>query len=154
MAKALIPENCKWYPDSLPFTSSLNYHQATHLHFVLVSAKSLQLCLTLHDHIDSTPPGSFVHRILQARILEWVAMPQGSNLGLLCFLHRQAGFFTTSAGDHHPLLPSQPDLPPCPSPPSVFSHSNRIQMAVRGALKLKTHFSRLSISMSWFRRVL
>ena len=75
MAKALIPENCKWYPDSLPFTSSLNYHQATHLHFVLVGAKSLQLCLTLHDHIDSTPPGSFVHRILQARILEWVAMP-------------------------------------------------------------------------------
>ena len=64
------------------------------------------------------------------------------------------GFFTTSPGDHHPLVPSQSDLPPCPSPPSVFSQSNRIQMGVRGALKVKTHFSRLSISMSWFRQVL
>ena len=64
------------------------------------------------------------------------------------------GFFTTSASDRHPLVPSQSDLPPCPSPPSVFSQSNRIQMAVRGALKLKTHSSRLSIRMSWFRQVL
>ena len=33
-----------------------------------------QLCLTL-DCIDSSPPGSPVHRILQARILEWVVIP-------------------------------------------------------------------------------
>ena len=33
-------------------------------------AKSYQSCLTLFD-----PPGSSVHGILQARILEWVAMP-------------------------------------------------------------------------------
>ena len=40
--------------------------------------------------MDCSPPGSSVHGILQARILEWVAMPfskgifltQGSNLGL------------------------------------------------------------------------
>ena len=31
--------------------------------------------LTLWDPMDSGPPGSSVHRILQARILEWVAMP-------------------------------------------------------------------------------
>ena len=37
--------------------------------------KSLQLCLTLCDPMDSSPPGSSVHGILQARILEWVAMP-------------------------------------------------------------------------------
>ena len=35
------------------------------------AAKSLQLCLTLWDPIDGSPPGSSVHRILQARILEW-----------------------------------------------------------------------------------
>ena len=29
LANALIPENCKWYPDNLSFISSLNYHQAT-----------------------------------------------------------------------------------------------------------------------------
>ena len=36
--------------------------------------QSLQLCLTLCDPIDCSPPGSSVHRILQARILEWVVM--------------------------------------------------------------------------------
>ena len=34
-----------------------------------------QLCLTLCDSMDCSPPGSFVHGILQARILEWVAFP-------------------------------------------------------------------------------
>ena len=33
------------------------------------------LCLTLCDPMDSSLPGSFVWGILQARILEWVAMP-------------------------------------------------------------------------------
>ena len=32
-------------------------------------------CLTLCDPMDSSPPGSSVWGILQARILEWVAMP-------------------------------------------------------------------------------
>ena len=40
-----------------------------------VCAKLLQLCLTLCDLVDCSPPGSSVHGILQARILEWVAMP-------------------------------------------------------------------------------
>ena len=34
-----------------------------------------QLCLTLWDPTDCSPPGSSVHGILQARILEWVAIP-------------------------------------------------------------------------------
>ena len=38
------------------------------------AAKSLQLCLTLCDPIDGSPPGSSVHGILQARTLEWVAI--------------------------------------------------------------------------------
>ena len=38
------------------------------------AAKSLQLCLTLRDSVDSSPPGSSVPGILQARILEWVAI--------------------------------------------------------------------------------
>ena len=36
-------------------------------------AKLLQLCPTLCDPMDSSPPGSPIHGILQARILEWVA---------------------------------------------------------------------------------
>ena len=38
------------------------------------AAKSLQLCLTLCNPIDGSPPGSLVSGILQARTLEWVAI--------------------------------------------------------------------------------
>ena len=38
------------------------------------AAKSLQSCPTLCDHIDGSPPGSAIPRILQARTLEWVAI--------------------------------------------------------------------------------
>ena len=38
------------------------------------AAKSLQSCLTLCDPGDSSPPGSSVHRIFQARRLQWVAI--------------------------------------------------------------------------------
>ena len=34
-----------------------------------------QSCLTLCDPMDCSPPGSSVHGILQAEILEWVGMP-------------------------------------------------------------------------------
>ena len=42
---------------------------------VYMHAKSLQSCLTLFNPLDCSPPGSFAHGILQARILEWVAGP-------------------------------------------------------------------------------
>ena len=38
------------------------------------AAKSLQSCLTLCDSVDGSPPGSAIPGILQARILEWVAI--------------------------------------------------------------------------------
>ena len=38
------------------------------------AAKSLQSCPTLCDPIDGNPVGSSVPGILQARILEWVAI--------------------------------------------------------------------------------
>ena len=38
------------------------------------AAKSLQSCPTLCDPIDSSPPGSPVPGILQARTLEWFAI--------------------------------------------------------------------------------
>ena len=56
-------------------------------------AKSLQLCLTLCNPLDCNPPGSSVSGILQARILEWVAIPPGNlpdpgiKLASLCLLH-------------------------------------------------------------------
>ena len=44
--------------------------------FMKVEVKVLvaQLCLTLCDPMDCSPPGSSVHGILQARILEWIAI--------------------------------------------------------------------------------
>ena len=41
---------------------------------ITAAAKSLQLWPTLCDSIDGSPPGSTAPRILQARILEWVAI--------------------------------------------------------------------------------
>ena len=38
------------------------------------AAKLLQLCPTLCDPIDGSPPGSTIPGILQARTLEWVAI--------------------------------------------------------------------------------
>ena len=38
------------------------------------AAKLLQSCLTLCDSTDSSPPGSPIPGILQARTLEWVAI--------------------------------------------------------------------------------
>ena len=49
-------------------------HRALWFHICMCD-KSLQSCPTLCDSIDCSPPGSSVRGILQARILEWVAMP-------------------------------------------------------------------------------
>ena len=47
---------------------------ALHADIPLVCAKLLQSCPALCYPMDCSPPGSSVHGILQARILEWVAM--------------------------------------------------------------------------------
>ena len=65
----------------------LGTEKAVNAFFVLVA----QSCLTLWDPMDCSLPGFPVHGILQARILEWVAISfsrassptQGLNLGLL-----------------------------------------------------------------------
>ena len=38
------------------------------------AAKSIQSCPTLCDPIDGSPPGSSIHGIFQARVLEWGAI--------------------------------------------------------------------------------
>ena len=49
----------------------MQLHPFKHSSQVLVT----QLCLTLCGPMDCSPPGSSVHGILQARILEWAAIP-------------------------------------------------------------------------------
>ena len=48
--------------------------EAQHRAAAAAAAKSLQPCLTLCDPIDGRPPGSPIPGILQARILEWIAI--------------------------------------------------------------------------------
>ena len=45
------------------------------MHLSSLHIKLPQSCLTLCDPMDCSPPGSSVHGTLQARLLEWVAMP-------------------------------------------------------------------------------
>ena len=42
--------------------------------YAAAAAKLLQSCLTLCNSIDSSPPGTSVHGIFQARVLEWVSI--------------------------------------------------------------------------------
>ena len=49
--------------------------QGHSLNAAAAAAKSLQSCPILCDPIDGSPPGSPVPGILQARTLEWVAIP-------------------------------------------------------------------------------
>ena len=83
----------------------------------MLHAKSLQSCPTVCNPMNCGPPGSSVHGILQAikwsglstpgNKAEWVThssallqeifLTQGLNPCLLCLLHWQAGYFTTSA---------------------------------------------------------
>ena len=42
-----------------------------------------QLCLTLHDPMDCSTPGSPVHGIFQARVLEWGAIAFSASLTYL-----------------------------------------------------------------------
>ena len=52
-------------------TMTLQCESSRFLHFVLAT----QMCPTLFDSMNCSPPGSSVHGILQASILEWVAIP-------------------------------------------------------------------------------
>ena len=80
------------------------------MHSMCMRAKSLQLCLTLCDPIDCSPPGSSVHGILQTTVLEQFAMPfsRGSSRPrdqtcISCGSCIAEGFFTTKppgSADH------------------------------------------------------
>ena len=45
-----------------------------------------QSCLTLSDPMDCSPPGSSVHAIFQARVLEWGAIAFSETLEVLWYL--------------------------------------------------------------------
>ena len=66
--------------EQFPARNELSEHVSNYSYYCLQTVDSIlclvtQSCLTLCDSMDCSPPGSSVHGILQARILEWVAMP-------------------------------------------------------------------------------
>ena len=61
----------EFYPNGVSRCQKNIYLQNMH---ALKHAQLLQLCLTLCDPIDGSPPGSPIPGILQARTLEWVAI--------------------------------------------------------------------------------
>ena len=66
-----------------------------------------QLCPTLCDPMDCSPPASSVHGILQARILEWVAISfsrgssQSRDQNSVSGIGRQIFFMTEPPGEPH-----------------------------------------------------
>ena len=65
---------------------------------LILLAKLLQSCLPLCDPMDCNPPGSSIHGIVQARILEWLAISfsRGSSQprNQTQVSHTGSGFFT------------------------------------------------------------
>ena len=88
-----------------------------------VCAQSLASCPTLHDPMDCSPPGSSVPGILQARILECVAMPSSrwssqprDQTQVSCIFRTAGSFFSTKpqGSPIHTSPPSWSSLSPLP----------------------------------------
>ena len=72
LSPSMVVKNLRFWSHYFPASnlSSLNCK----FYAAAAAAKSLQSCPTLCDPVDSSPPGSPVPGILQARTLEWVAI--------------------------------------------------------------------------------
>ena len=93
-------------PSSLPGSSVHGIFQARVLEWVAIAfsvyllrllfddGKLLvaQSCLTLSDPMDYSPPGSSIHGILQARVLEWGAIAFSNQISLASKVKFPGGF--------------------------------------------------------------
>ena len=65
----------KTEPEMEPVSLALYSHMHAHAHKIHCSRSEVaQSCPTLCDPVDCSPPGSSVHGIFQARVLEWGAI--------------------------------------------------------------------------------
>ena len=69
---------CPW--DSPGKNTGVGCHFLLQCMKVKSESEVAQSCLTLHDPMDCSPPGSSVHGICQARVLEWGAIAFSANL--------------------------------------------------------------------------
>ena len=96
--------------------------------FVCYSPNPVQLC----NLMDCSPPGSSVHGILQARILEWVVIPfsRGSSwprdwtpISSIFFINRRILYQLSHQGSESKLDTNYRTLIP-----SAITHDNRLNM--------------------------
>ena len=86
----------RWQPTRLPRPwDSPGKNTGVGCHFLLqcmkVKSKSevVQSCPTPIDPMDCSPPGSSIHGIFQARVLEWGAIDHRKNIQNSSFLHKE-----------------------------------------------------------------
>ena len=106
---------CPW--DSPGKNTGVGCHFLLQCMKVKSESEVTQLCLTLSDPMDCSPPGSSIHGIFQARVLEWGTIPFSGQypFSSVQFSH---SVMSNSLRPHE----SQHARPPCPSPtPRVHS---------------------------------
>ena len=118
MSNSLRPPWVADHQASLSFTISRSWLKLMSIELVILSNHLLrfcirtsclhaQLCPTLCDPVDCSPPGSYVHAISQATILEWVAIfssrgsfqPWDQSYIYPCFLHCRRILYHGATGD-------------------------------------------------------
>ena len=94
----------RWQPTRLPRpwdspgkNTGVGCHSLLQCTKVKSESEVAQSCPTLSDPMDCSPPGSSVHGIFQARVLEWVAIAFSKSNPRLIFLRivRQYKFLTS-----------------------------------------------------------
>ena len=93
-------------------------------------AQSVQSCPTLCNSTDCSPSSSSVHRILQARILEWTDMPSSRGSSQLGD-HIAGGFFTGFFPLGKPLSSSYKDSNLIVGTPILWPHLNLITLPTK-----------------------
>ena len=63
-----------WVTKVLDTTEQLNNNMSSGINYTVEKSEVTQSCPTLCNPMDCSPPGSSVHGIFQARVLEWVAI--------------------------------------------------------------------------------
>ena len=93
MSDSVRPQ--RWQPTRVPHPwDSPGKNTGVGCHFLLqcmkVKSESevAQLCPTPSDPMDCSPPGSSIHRIFQARVLEWGAIALGLLISKKIFTYK------------------------------------------------------------------